>query len=225
MNKMRKRAMEHFPSVLLTLVSIIQALALELLWSKTVESNFLWTLDQQSIVGWGMISVVMLGIVQIWVWYSFMVMGFTWLPSLRDSAFPFVIGLQEFFLIYMIDEQFSGAFLYVLATIFITVNWITHSSFKRARREPDNKLFFGDRPPATIRDFKYTIIIVVLFVLSGLLADTFIEQSWIALLAIVCANLALLFQILNSRRIWLVIMNLSEQEPEDESNESQSESS
>ena len=212
MNRMRNRAIEHFPSVLLTLVSIIQALALELLWSRTVESEFLWPLDQQSIIGWGMISVVMLGIVQIWVWYSFMVMGFTWLPSLRDSVFPFVIGLQEFVLISLIDEKFSGAFLYVLASIFVTVNWITHSSFKRARKEPDNELFFGNREPATLRDFRYAILLVVLFLLSGLLTDTFTDQSWVPLLAISFANFALLVQILNSRKIWMTIINLSADE-------------
>jgi hypothetical protein len=41
MQKMRSRAKTHFPSVLLTLISIIQALALELMWSKIVESDFL----------------------------------------------------------------------------------------------------------------------------------------------------------------------------------------
>ena len=34
MIKIRTRAQAHFPTVLLTLISIIQALALELMWSK-----------------------------------------------------------------------------------------------------------------------------------------------------------------------------------------------
>jgi hypothetical protein len=40
---MNSRARELLPSVLLTLISIIQALALELLWSRLGEQSHLWT--------------------------------------------------------------------------------------------------------------------------------------------------------------------------------------
>ena len=116
MNKIRARAQLQFPTVLLTLISIIQALALELLWSKIVESEFLWTLNAEALIGWGMLSVAFLAILQIWVMYSSMVMGFVWLPSMRDSIVPFIIGIQEFMLITLIDESFSSLWLYVLAS-------------------------------------------------------------------------------------------------------------
>lgn len=45
MSKIRTRAQMHFPTVLLTLISIIQALALELMWSKIVESDSLLVVD------------------------------------------------------------------------------------------------------------------------------------------------------------------------------------
>jgi hypothetical protein len=77
MNDMRARAVSQFPIVLLTLVSIIQALALELLWSKVSESDFLWNFDIKALVGWGMLSVALMGILQIWVMYSTIVIGFT----------------------------------------------------------------------------------------------------------------------------------------------------
>jgi hypothetical protein len=38
----RERAKEHFPSVLLTFLSIIQALAVELWWSSMQEADYLW---------------------------------------------------------------------------------------------------------------------------------------------------------------------------------------
>ena len=66
----------HFPTVLLTLISIIQALALELMWSKIVDSDWLLVLDFQALIGWGMVIAAFLGILQIWVMYSTMVMGF-----------------------------------------------------------------------------------------------------------------------------------------------------
>ena len=122
MNKIRARAQLQFPTVLLTLISIIQALALELLWSKIVESEFLWTLNAEALIGWGMLSVAFLAILQIWVMYSSMVMGFVWLPSMRDSIVPFIIGIQEFMLITLIDESFSSLWLYVLASAFATAH-------------------------------------------------------------------------------------------------------
>jgi len=96
MSSLRNRAQEHFPAVLLTLISIIQALALELLWGKITDNGQLWPLDPDAVVAWGMVSVTFLGILQIWIMYSSLVMCFVWLPGLRDSIFPFIIGVQEF---------------------------------------------------------------------------------------------------------------------------------
>ncbi|MBL6906090.1 MAG: hypothetical protein ISR27_11285 [Pseudomonadales bacterium] len=80
MSKIRTRAQTHFPTVLLTLISIIQALALELMWSKIIDSDWLLVLDFQALIGWGMVIASFLGILQIWVMYSTMVMGFIWQP-------------------------------------------------------------------------------------------------------------------------------------------------
>ena len=153
MSKIRTRAQAHFPTVLLTLISIIQALALELMWSKIVESEWLWNFDVQAFIGWGMVMGAFLGILQIWVMYSTMVMGFIWQPYLRDSIIPFIIGIQQFMLIALIGEEFDTLWLYVLGSIFITGNWVSHSSFRRARQDPENDEFFGKRNPATLRDF------------------------------------------------------------------------
>ena len=54
MSRIRQRAHEHFPAVLLTLISIIQALALELLWGKITGTESLWQADMVALVGWGM---------------------------------------------------------------------------------------------------------------------------------------------------------------------------
>ena len=42
MESIRRRAMEIFPSVLLTVLSMVQALALELLWTRLGDSPYLW---------------------------------------------------------------------------------------------------------------------------------------------------------------------------------------
>jgi len=207
MNKMRERAQIQFPTVLLTLISIIQALALELMWSKLVESDWLWSWSMQAFVGWGMFSVTLLGILLIWVTYSTMVMGFIWQPYLRDSILPFIIGIQEFMLVSLIGAEFSVIWLYVLASIFISVNWVTHNSLRRARQYEENDEFFGSRQPATLRDFLPSMTVIAGFVIFGISIEISGNQSWLPLLAIAIANSVVVFQLISLRRLWRSIMD------------------
>jgi len=210
LSSMRDRARAQFPMILLTLISIIQALALELLWSRVTDSAFLYEFSSAAFIGWGMASVALLGILQIWVMYSTLVIGFTWRPGLRDSIVPFVIGIQEFLLIELIDERFDPTWLFALASLFVVANWITHQSFRRARLDAGNAAFFRNRSPATLRDFRWQIAVVLLllgFGIAGLLPGT---PDWLALLAIAITNVVLLLQINFSRRLWANIMDIDD---------------
>jgi len=209
---MRNRAQLHFPTVLLTLISIIQALALELLWSKVVESEFLFSFNLQSVIGWGMVMAAFFGILQIWVLYTTMVMGFVWQPLLRDSIVPFIIGIQEFMLITLIGVEFSTLWLYVLASVFISAHWVSHNSLRRARNDPENEAFFKEVKPATLRDFWPPIAIVMMLVIFGIAIDITDQRSWMPLLAIVCTNTILIGQIYAMSRLWGSMMGLSETE-------------
>ena len=209
MSKIRTSAQMHFPTVLLTLISIIQALALELMWSKIVESDWLLILDFQALIGWGMVIAAFLGILQIWVMYSTMVMGFIWQPYLRDSIVPFIIGIQQFMLIALIGEEFTTLWLYVLGSIFISGNWVSHSSFRRARQDPENEDFFGTVKPATLRDFWPVMTIVLSLVVMGIAIDMTHNQTWLPLLALVFANAVLVYQTFSFRRLWRMIMGLN----------------
>jgi len=206
MSKLRERAQEHFPAVLLTLISIIQALALELLWAKVTGTERLFRLDMEALVNWGMVSVALLGILQIWIMYSCMVMGFVWLPGLRDSIFPFVIGLQEFMLVTLIGSEFEGLWLLVLASIFLSANIITHLSFKRARQEPANELFFRNLEPAKLRDFKWAGSVILTLTVLGVISMMVESGSLLLLAAMLLANIVLVVQIIAVRRLWQEIM-------------------
>jgi hypothetical protein len=216
MNKIRARAQLHFPTVLLTLISIIQALALELLWSKAVESDWLWGFDAPALIGWGMLIAAFLGLLQIWVMYSTMVMGFIWQPYLRDSIIPFIIGIQQFMLVALIDEDFNTLWLYVLGSIFISGNWVSQSSFRRARQDPENDEFFGRMKPATLRDFWPAMSIVSALVAFGIAIDLTQNRTWLPLVAIVFSNGVLIFQTFLFRRMWRSIMGLNKELPVDE---------
>lgn len=210
MNKIRTRAQLHFPTVLLTLISIIQALALELLWSKIVESDWLWSFDMPALIAWGMIMAALLGILQVWVMYSTMVMGFIWQPYLRDSIIPFIIGIQQFMLVTLIGEEFNTLWLYVLGSIFVTGNWVSHSSFRRARQNPENDEFFGRTKPATLRDFWPAMSIVTALVAFGIALDITQNETWLPIAALVFSNGVLIFQTFLFRRMWRSIMGLNE---------------
>ncbi|GAB5501131.1 MAG: hypothetical protein PsegKO_34420 [Pseudohongiellaceae bacterium] len=152
----------------------------------------------------------MLGILQIWVMYSTLVIGFTWRPGLRDSIIPIVIGIQEFLLIELIDETFKLAWQFALASLFVVANWIAHQSFRRARNDAANAAFFRGRAPATLRDFRWLISVVLLllgFGVAGMLPGT---PDWLALLAIAMTNAVLLLQINFSRRLWATIMDIED---------------
>lgn len=207
MSGMRARAQRQFPIVLLTLISIIQALALELLWSKVEASQFLWSFSVNSMVAWGMISVSLMGILQIWVMYSTLVIGFTWRPSLRDSILPFVIGIQQFLVVSLISFSFNVMWLYVLASIFFVGNGIAHETFRRARADPSNHAFFKSRTPATIKDFRMPLFVIATLVLFGILYSALGRSAWVAMAAIAFANVILGFQIHFSRRLWASLMD------------------
>ena len=208
MSKLRQRAQEHFPAVLLTLISIIQALALELLWGKITGTESLWQIDMAALVDWGMVSVTLLSILQIWIMYSCMVMGFVWLPGLRDSIFPFVIGLQEFMLVSLIGTEYEGLWLLVLASIFLSANIMSHLSLKRARQEPANELFFRGRKPATLRDFRWAGSVIITLTVLGIVSTMVDSGSLLLLAAMTLANVVLLIQIFAVRRLWQAIIRL-----------------
>lgn len=206
MAKMRSKVLSQFPLVLLTLISIIQALALELMWTKIISADYLGDFSLSTIVTWGMISVTLMGILQLWITYSTLVIGFTWRPGISDSIIPFVIGLQEFLMINLISESFNVLWLYVLASLFIVGNWVAHTTFKRARLESENDGFFQGRQAASLKDFTGAIVIIALLVIFGMVITVVENSDWLALIAILIANAALIYQMINSNRLWKDIM-------------------
>ena len=100
-----ERAKDLLPSIILTILSMIQALALELFWSRIEDSVFLWQGGLDAVVGWLQLSVMLVGILLIWVFYVSFVLRFTWLPSLEDTLIPFLIGLLEFAMIDLMRER------------------------------------------------------------------------------------------------------------------------
>ncbi|MEM1231857.1 MAG: hypothetical protein AAGI15_15045 [Pseudomonadota bacterium] len=168
-NPTRERVKTHFPAVLLTLLSIVQAIALELLWGHITDSEVLYTATFESFIAWTQVLATLSVVVLIWVVYASNVMRFRWVPELTDSIYPFMVGITEFWLVASLQSGREGQWFIVSGLIFALMTWISQITMRRARLDPDNEHFFRDVPRATLADFYPTFVIVILFLGVGTL--------------------------------------------------------
>jgi hypothetical protein len=202
LTELRNRAREHFPSVLLTLLSIIQALAVELWWSSIRESDYLWSGGWDAWLGWAQYFVVLLGILEIWLVYTSMVMRFVWVPGFQDSIFPFLIGIMEFSMLELVGPDHVAAWMCVLGTIFVLMVVGSHQLFVQARQDPANARYFGSVRPASRDDFLIQAATVAGIFAMALLVYWTDSQGALAFgCIVVCAGI-LGYQIDDTRRFW-----------------------
>jgi hypothetical protein len=170
METMRNRAKEHLPQVLLTLLSIIQALALELFWSELQGLSHLDELSWLGVSTWIQVAATFLGILVIWIVYATTVMRFSWVPSISDSVVPFFVGLLQFILIESLGVENAGWWFLSLAAIVLVMHGESHLIMRRARRDPDNAEFFVQISPAGASDLVPPAIMVVSLLGFGIYA-------------------------------------------------------
>ena len=188
--------------VLLTLLSIVQALALELLWSHVRESGFLLEMTWAATLTWIQIVASLLGIVVIWVVYASTAMQFRWVPTISDSIYPFIIGILEFILVETLAPRFMGWWFICLALIFGTMTWVNHSTMRRARLDGENGEFFANRAPASPRDFYPGFAILFVFMAAGVYIAVSGDTGTFALVAVLTAAAILIRQLFVAARFW-----------------------
>lgn len=190
-NNLSERAKKQMPMVLLTLLSIIQALALELLWSHITGNSLLLELTWIALISWVQIVVTLMGIILIWLLFSGLTMRFSWVPSPGDSVTPFGIGILEFTLVALLGPTYLGLWFGVLAVLFGLSTWAIQIILRRARKDGYNAAFFASVAPAAPRDFYPTLAIVIFFCSIGLVLSITAHQGPFALLALLVAGGAL----------------------------------
>lgn len=188
--------------VLLTLLSIVQALALELLWSHVRESDYLLDMTWTALLTWIQIGTSLVGIIVIWVVYASTAMRFRWVPTTSDSVYPFIIGILEFILIETLAPEYMGWWFVCLAMIFGLMTWVSHMKMRRARLDGENDEFFAHVEPATARDFYPAFISIFGFVLAGIILAVSGDQGVFALVAVSAALAVLLRQLIIAARFW-----------------------
>jgi hypothetical protein len=168
MSVIRNRAINNFPMVLLTLLSIVQALAFELLWAEVHQHHELYEWSMIAVIGWFQIIAMLLGIILVWMSYATNVMRFRWVPSTVDSLFPFLVGILQFIMIDNVGIAGISLWFLLLALLFAGMNWIAHHDMKRARLNIENEEYFANRRPATLRDFYTTMVVVAAMCVGSL---------------------------------------------------------
>ncbi len=206
MDNIRNRARENFPSVLLTLLSIIQAIALESLWDHARDRPELYGYSWDALLGWLQIAVTLNVIVLIWMVYVGLVMRFRWTPAMTDSILPFLVGLIQFLMIDLMGPENLGKWILVLGLIAVVVTYLDHSSMRRARRDPDNREFFEKIPSAAWRDFIPQGISVLFSVVAGTWLWYSRDYGWFALLVLLFALTALAYNAYVQAKFWRVSM-------------------
>jgi len=180
MSVIRERAKSNFPMVLLTLLSIVYALAFELLWNAVHEHPDFYEWTWTAFTAWVRVATTLLGIIIIWSSYATNVMRFRWVPSTSDTFFPFFIGIVQFVMIDHLGPEDTAGWLLCLAVLFTVMNWIGHRDMSRARQDTENAEFFDRRGRASWRDFLPTLVIVIVISLASLIIWVTVPDGWLA---------------------------------------------
>ena len=206
MDTIRNRAKERFPMVLLTLLSIVQALALEFLWDHVRHRTELFEVSGVAFLGWLQIAASLNVIILIWLMYAGMLMRFRWTPTITDSIWPFFIGLIQFLMIEIMGPEKIGLWIIVLALIYGTTDLINHRAMKRARADSANHEFFDRYLPATLKDFTPQITMVTTLIVAGTWIWSSGYHGWLTIFALVGSLIGLGYETHKSARYWNVSM-------------------
>jgi hypothetical protein len=201
-NEIRNRTKEYFPTVLLTLLSIVQAIALELLWGKVVSIDTLYSFSIMGVLGWIQIAATLLGIVLIWLVYAGNVMRFRWVPNLADSTYPFLVGILEFWLVENLGPGTLGFWFVAMGFTFALMTWVSQITMRKSRYDADNAHFFDHRSPATLKDFLPQISITLLLVVCGTYLISHPPDIWFQAVLLVLILLFLASQCVSTARYW-----------------------
>lgn len=127
-----RRLKNSFGPTYLTLLSIIQGVALSTLAAVVVDRSAHFTL-----VNWLLGLMTFCVLVVTWNVYTAQSIMWDWIPDLRDWAIPFVIGAIELFLANTLATSMTAWLLGLAVFAFVGALATQYISF-RAKEEPEN---------------------------------------------------------------------------------------
>ncbi|MGH0035046.1 MAG: hypothetical protein ACQGVK_08450 [Myxococcota bacterium] len=190
----RGRARELLPQVVLTVLSIIQALALEVLWSSVHASEHLWNGGFAAWLGWLQVFAVFLGLLVMWIFYLSLVLRYRWTPTVQDSVVPFLLGVLEFSLAEMLAPELLHLWLYVLAALFIGASATSVVIIRRAIADEANAEVIVDFDLSMPTAIFHAATLTGTLVVAGVAVQWAGPDGWVALAAVLAAISVLAIQ-------------------------------
>jgi hypothetical protein len=200
-NPRRERARELFPQVLLAVLGVIQALALELVWSKGVGGLDAWRAAGAYVAGVLQIVAILLGVVVVWAMYANLVMRFSWMPRFRDLLTPFAIGISEFLVVEWMTPDRLPAWFVGMALLFAISMGTNFETFRGAILPADDVKRVGSLREQ-LGSYVPGGVALVALLACALLAHAFGPASWVSVVALLAASGGLAAQLLVMRRFW-----------------------
>ncbi len=194
----------QLPAVLLTLISIIQAIALDMLWSSATATLTFSDFSSAALTGWLQAFTTLLMLIVVWMTFVGLLMRFVWTPALSDTALPFIVGLLQFAVIEASVPDRFGFWLIGIGMLSLVMSFLTQRYFKRARSNPQNAEFFQQVSPATWRDFLPSIIGSAYAIGVGTALLFFSVAAWEANLLILPIIAGLAYHIFDQNRYWIL---------------------
>jgi hypothetical protein len=96
--------------------------------------------------------------------------------------------------------------IFVLALIYGTMDFINHRAMRRARIDPANREFFDRYLPATLRDFTPQITIIIALILAGSWISLEEQHGWFAICTLVGSLVGLGYETHKAATYWNVSM-------------------
>lgn len=129
----QQKLKDHFSPVYLTLLSVIQGVALADLAFVVGTNSQHFTLTQ-----WLLVLVAFGAVITTWNQYTMHIISLDWIPDVRDAIIPFVLGALELFLNHLIPLSFGG-WLFAAALLSSWGALATWHTQSRAGKEVENQ--------------------------------------------------------------------------------------
>ncbi len=143
MTDVGSRAKEAFPSLNITLVGMIVAIALEALVGRLREVDAAFTLTGESLAIW--LQGIFVFQVAFYLWVAYAVLAFLARWSMRwvDFVAPFFLGVVMFALSPLIGTERMDAWFGLIGLGFISGTWVFLRNVALAASDPEN-VYFND---------------------------------------------------------------------------------
>jgi hypothetical protein len=192
MRSPREKALTQFPAMYITLVSVVQAIALEALAARAIAVAPGFNLHGGTALVW--LQVLLLGqtVFYVWISYTLLVTLAQWVFRVFDFGAAFAVGVMQFVAIEFIGRDSVQGFLVVVGLGFVVGAWVSHSNTGAAAKSEDNQHVIRILPRGRL-----TLLLVAVGVLGvvGVIVSRLGVGAWpIALVLAACNALLLVAQ-------------------------------